>query len=607
MLNNVELVYNPYRNESKITINGSTISSYGEVSNYLKEPFSKWYMKILGIIGREINDDFALTFVSGKIETDIMRMIAEKNESCVSFKAKPFLFDETIYDRATKLSEELFLIGFSPNAGPTCNCNFFFENEEFYNVVLKGFENTPIYKKLGDDVFDIEGTQFYNVLCNLRKVNEIVEHTENELNIYVTSSLDTQIPIRENASNVLICVGHETKVINIDSMNYKFEVDKERLFEYLSEIIGYIFVCPCFVQAITYFKQKQPVTKDAIALLDAIEPMICVKCDGKTLEVGQQCDLKVDVIPKNATKPEYDVKVSNDDVVRFTEGKIIALNQGTALVEVCLKGTIEPVFSTNMSVVKLNRVQTIDVADSIYSMGIGDERRIDFTYSPRDATDIEEIKFNSTNESVAIVDSHGVIQAITPGECKIKISTICASACIKLTVKPKLQAINLSNEVLNMLVGQERELDFVAWPIDAIDKDIEYAVEDSSVAEYNGRIVKGKSFGSTKIIFRHQQTGVTAECNVEVKSTLQEKNKLNIFKILSFILFVTSLIFISKTPINYGVAVAGILLGIIGIGYEKKIVEGKHTMLGTPKKPEIVGCIIGIILNIVAIAISVYV
>ena len=63
-------------------------------------------MKILDIIGRELNDDFSLTFISGKIEIEIMRMMAEKNESCVSFEAKPFLFEESIYSRAAKLSDK---------------------------------------------------------------------------------------------------------------------------------------------------------------------------------------------------------------------------------------------------------------------------------------------------------------------------------------------------------------------------------------------------------------------------------------------------------------------------------------------------------------------
>jgi hypothetical protein len=207
---------------------------------------------------------------------------------------------------------------------------------------------------------------------------------------------------------------------------------------------------------------------------------------------------------------------------------------------------------------------------------------------------------------VAVVTPSGEVKTIAPGKCEITIATSCATTTIEITVKPKLQNINLSYDVLTMLVGQERELDYAAWPVDVIDKNIEYKVEDESIVEYNGRIVKGKSFGNTKIIFRHPHTGVTAVCSVEVKSTLQEKNKLNIFKILSFILFVVSLVCMSKEPLNYGIAVGGIVLGFIAMVYENKIVQGQHTMLGTPKKPEIAGCIVGIILNILAIVISIY-
>lgn len=607
MSNNVELVYNPYRNESKITVNGNTVSLYGEISNYLKEPFSKWYMKILDIIGRELNDDYSLTFISGKIETEIMRMMAEKNESCVDFNTKPFLFEESIYSRASKLSKELFMIGFSAESGPICNCNLMCEQEEICELVCSGFENSSSYKKIAEGIYDIEGAQFYNVLCNVKMFNKMTEHSENELNIYLTNTLDKQVPVIENTTNIIICIASETNVVAIQNNNFTFNVDKNRLFEYISEVIGYIFICPCFVQAFTYLKQNQSVPKDEVKLLDAIEPMINVKCDAKTLEVGQCCNLTVEAIPSKATMPEYDVKISNDSVLKYANGKINAISQGTSLVEVCLKGTIQPIFSASITVVQLNRIQTIDVQEKIWELGVGEAKKVEFTYSPRDATDVNEISFSSNNDRVAIVSSYGEVKAISPGKCEVTIATSCATTIIEITVKPKLQNINLSYDVLTMLVGQEKELDYAAWPLDVIDKNIEYKVEDASIVEYNGRMVRGKSFGSTSIIFRHPQTGITAECKVEVKSTLQAKNKLNIFKILSFILFVVSLACMSKAPINYGIAIGGIFLGIIAIAYENKIVQGQHTMLGTPKKPEITSCIVGIILNIIAILISIYI
>ena len=499
------------------------------------------------------------------------------------------------------------MIGFSAESGPVCNCNLMCEQDEICEMVQSGFENSSSYKKIADGIYDIEGTQFYNVLCNVKKFGEAVEPFENELNIYLTNTMETQVATRENSTNIILCLTSETKVVKIENNNYILNIDRNQLFECISELIGYIFICPCFVQAFTYFKQNQSISKDEVKLLDAIEPMISVKCDASTLEAGQCCNLTVETIPSKASKPDYDVKISNENILRFVDGKINAISQGTSLVEVCLKGTIQPIFSANITVVQLNRIQNIDVQEQSWEMGIGDVKKVEFTYSPRDATDVNEIRFSTNNESVAVVSPSGEVKAISPGKCEITIATSCAITTIEITVKPKLQNINLSYDVLTMLVGQERELDYAAWPLDVIDKNIEYKVEDESIVEYNGRIVKGKSFGNTKIIFRHPQTGVTAVCSVEVKSTLQEKNKLNIFKILSFILFVASLVCMSKEPINYGIASAGIILGIIAMAYENKIVQGQHTMLGTPKKPEIAGCIVGIILNILAIVISIYV
>lgn len=74
-MNHVALTYNPYKRTSRILINNKTISSYGEIANFLREPFSVWAGKILDAIARELNDDFELEFTSTDIETAILKKL----------------------------------------------------------------------------------------------------------------------------------------------------------------------------------------------------------------------------------------------------------------------------------------------------------------------------------------------------------------------------------------------------------------------------------------------------------------------------------------------------------------------------------------------------
>ncbi len=606
MGNSVKLTYNPYRNESKITINEQTVSPYGEIANYLKEPFAKWYMKILDVIARELNDDFSLTFSSGYVETLIMRGIAEKNENCIEFKEKPFSFNASIYERAEQLSEELYNIGFSTESAPTCNCKIWVPNEEINSYISNKFSESDLFDKTGQGEYKIRNPQFYNVICKIKVLTDEYTPDENEINITINGGEQSNSNIARNGINVMINAGFQSSCNVISDSEYQLNTTAEKIFESIISFVGYVFVNPCFIQAMSYFKNNaNTYTEEKVKMLDAIEPIIKVEFKASSMEIGQSCPIKISAIPKKADLPEFDIKVSNPSVLRHENGAITACGSGNSLIEVCLKGTIEPIFQTNVTVVKLNRIQNIDINNSHVIMGVGDTQRIEFSYTPKDAMDSNEIRFISSDTNVVEVDDTGQIKTLNPGTCRIEVSTSQVQSYCEIEVKPRADKIELSDERLMLLVGQEKELIYSVWPLDAIDKNVEVKISDESILSYDGRNVKGKSFGHASITFYNPQSGQSATCQVEVKSTLTEKNKVNPLKILSFILFVASLITLNKQMIGLACAAGGIIAGGVGIGYEGKLVQGQYTMLGTPKKPEIFGCVLGIILNIVSIVISI--
>lgn len=608
MGNNVKLTYNPYKNESKITINEQTVSPYGEIANYLKEPFSKWYMKILDVIARELNDDFSMTFTSGLIETLIMRGIAEKNENCIEFKEKPFSFNASIYERTEQLAEELYNIGFSTESVPICNCNIWVLNEEIKKYISDKISGSDLFDKIGQREYKIRNPQFYNIICRICEISEECIPNENEINIVINTSEYDKTRISRNGINVDMNIGSQTSCNVVSNTEYQMQTTMEQLYENIVSFIGYVYINPCFIQAMSYFKNNaNTYAEEKIKMLDAIEPIIKVEFKASSMEIGQRCPIKISTIPQKADLPEFDVKVSNPSVLKYENNAIYACGSGNSLVEVCLKGTIEPIFQTNVTVVKLNRIQSIDISSTHVVMGVGETHKIDFSYTPKDAMDVNEIRFTSSNINVAEVDDSGQIRTLSSGVCKIIVSTSQVECYCDIEVKPRTEKIDLSTDRLTLLVGQEKELIYSVWPLDSIDKNVEFKISDESILSYDGNNVKGKSFGHASITIYNPHSGQSATCEVEVKSTLNEKNKLNPFKILSFILFAVSLITLNRSMIGLSCAVGGIIAGGVGIGYEGKLAQGQYTMLGTPKKPEIFGCILGIILNIVSIIISVYV
>ena len=67
-MNTLKLKLNPYKNVNNISLDDRPISSYSELSNFMKEPFLKWADKLLATAERELNDEYDLVVQAEEFE-----------------------------------------------------------------------------------------------------------------------------------------------------------------------------------------------------------------------------------------------------------------------------------------------------------------------------------------------------------------------------------------------------------------------------------------------------------------------------------------------------------------------------------------------------------
>ena len=597
-MNIVDLTYNPLKKKSRILINGNTVSPYGEIANYLLEPFAFWAPRILDALARELNDEFEMKFTSTSVETSIMEKLAQENESCTSFTSADFAINLNMADRISELEE----VGYSSIDSTKLKIGVFSENEDVLTSVKSSFcklgsaecvDNTVIvrYGRTLEItfVFLLSGVKLDGLAARCVVSNDkasLFEHLN-----------------RGEQNNLCVLVGENDEFCGMQQETLIFENKAHTLSVLLKDYVEYAFVVPFFVDELKAFLEQYSGDKDSylIKVLDAVDPVIFVKCERNVLEEGDCCPITVSSFPESADIPEVIFRISNDNVVQYQNQRVYAVKAGNSLIEAYIAGTIEPIYQCNFTVIKRNKISDIQVTTASYILGKGDTAEIAYSVIPPNADNISNICIVSDNEDVVVVEPGELIRANNPGKATVKIYTPEVSREIGVEVKPYATRIALSSDVIKMLVGASRELSYRVVPDNAINDDVTFEVSDTKIIEYDGKNVKGKSFGIANIIFYNSDKTIRKQCDIEVKSTLAN-DKSNPFKALTVIAFIASLILsVFSKSVGLSCAAIGFILGLIGVPYEIAITDDQFTDFGQEKKPSLGWCIVGMVLNVIGI------
>lgn len=141
---------------------------------------------------------------------------------------------------------------------------------------------------------------------------------------------------------------------------------------------------------------------------------------------------------------------------------------------------------------------SMDVNDFESEMSVGSSQTIQVVLYPSGAED--EIKYTSSDTSVATVSSGGKIDAKAAGKTKIKITAGSASKTLSLTVIVPTKDISLSSDYITLKIGEKYRLKASVTPKDA-EQSLTYKSSDSSVAKVNDDgVIKGVGLGSTSVL-----------------------------------------------------------------------------------------------------------
>ena len=254
-----------------------------------------------------------------------------------------------------------------------------------------------------------------------------------------------------------------------------------------------------------------------------------------TINENEKYKLYATVEPKNATNKNITWTTNNSSIINVTnDGTITGLKEGEATV--VAKTNNGKVASATIKVIKKKiPVNKIESSNTNLTIVEQEERYLKADVKPSNATN-PNLKWTSSNNDVATVDSNGLVHGIKKGTTTINCTSISnpnITIKFKITVIEENKKINVTSVKLNktkteIYVGNKEKIKADVKPSNATNKEVIWISSNPKVAtvDSNGNIY-GKSIGTTDITVKTIDNEKTDSITVVIKGINAKQIKLN--------------------------------------------------------------------------------
>jgi len=242
------------------------------------------------------------------------------------------------------------------------------------------------------------------------------------------------------------------------------------------------------------------------------------------LFVGGSGKIRYSVLPGNATNTNVTFKSLNEKVATVdANGVVTGVSEGNADIVIT---TEEGGFEAKCTV----RVDGIDargierVGDKTVTMGLNQTRQLQVKITPIDTTN-KNVQWTSSNNSVATVDSNGVVTSKNSGSTIITATTHNGLKTeFFIEVETPVTNITLNSNEINLNPGGTFKLDATVNPSNASNKNIKWISANESIAtvDQSGNVAADVA-GTTYISAVSADGKVVATCTVNVSKPVVTK------------------------------------------------------------------------------------
>ena len=238
-----------------------------------------------------------------------------------------------------------------------------------------------------------------------------------------------------------------------------------------------------------------------------------------SLEEGSETTLTATVAPADATNKTVTWKSSDTSVATVDNGKITAVNAGTATITVTTEdGSKTATCNVTVTPAIIN-VTGVTLDKTTVSLEEGNTTTLTATVAPTNATN-KAVTWKSSDTSIATVDN-GKITAVNAGTATITVTTEDGgkTATCKVTVTSAIinvTGVTLDKTTVSLEEGNTTTLTATVAPANATNKAVTWKSSNTSVATVNNGKVTAVKAGTATITVTTEDGSKTATCNVTV-------------------------------------------------------------------------------------------
>ena len=235
--------------------------------------------------------------------------------------------------------------------------------------------------------------------------------------------------------------------------------------------------------------------------------------------IGDSKKIEVTILPENAVDKSVTWKSSNEQVCSVSqEGVIVATGAGSTIVTAT---TVDGGHTANCVVKVLQHVTGLGLEKKSISLKVGENESLKAEVKPDNADD-KAVKWSSSNEQIATVDTIGNVKALKAGEAWIKAVSVDnaeAKDSCKVTVTQPVTGITISQESIRLTnIGENKQLEATVLPEDASNKEVKWKSSNESICMVaNGKVI-ATGFGTSVVMVTTVDGGFMASCTVTVES-----------------------------------------------------------------------------------------
>jgi len=253
--------------------------------------------------------------------------------------------------------------------------------------------------------------------------------------------------------------------------------------------------------------------------------------------MGDVSFVTAEVSPSNAKDSEVWYTSSNLDVARVSsEGRIRAVGPGSATIKVISKsGYKKDTMKVNVTLPenkpalapkelpKEIATTGVTITPALITVAVGSKEYATGKVVPANASD-QGVWFESSDPSIATIDSFGVVRGVAPGEVTLKVLT--AQGTITSTSKAKVigkefsvQSVKITPAVIRAAVGEKKYVTGAVVPSTALNKGVWFRSSDESVAKVNSfGVVTAVGEGIALITVHAADGGFTDTSRITVRA-----------------------------------------------------------------------------------------